>query len=159
MKSINPSTDYLNLHRYDATILDASNDFKNDLGQRITFYEDPILGEDGCVWVAFPDASVAFRSAFYDLDDMTAKTGSMFSPSECIKNGWSTDEDMDYVPRLVGVIAYYERNGYSEIAGVYDSEEQYIDALPSLEKYAKDHGFERITESVGASMVLKFETE
>lgn len=102
MKSINPSTDYLNLLRNDATILDASNDFKNDMGQRITFYEDPILGEDGQVWVAFPDHSVAFRSGFYDLSDMTAKVGNVFSPTECIKNGWSTDEDMDYVPRLVG---------------------------------------------------------
>ena len=101
MKSINPTEDLLNLHRLDATILDARNDFKNDLGQRITFYEDPTLGEEGCVWVAFPDYSVAFRSTFYDLNDMTAKVGSVFSPAECIKNGWSTDEDMDYVPRLI----------------------------------------------------------
>ena len=99
MKSINPNADYLNL--LDATILDSTNEFKNDLGQRITFFEDPILGEDGKVWVAFRDYSVAFRSDFYDLDDMTAKVGSIFSPAECIKNGWSTDEDMDYVPRLI----------------------------------------------------------
>jgi len=101
MKSINPTEDLLNLLRNDATIIDATRDFKNDLGQRITFYEDPTLGEDGCVWVSFPDYSVAFRSTFYDLDDMTAKLVSIFSPAECIKNGWSTDEDMDYVPRLV----------------------------------------------------------
>ena len=101
MKSINPSTDYLNLHRNDATILDATSDFKNDLGQRITFYEDPTLGEDSCVWVAFPEHSVAFLSTFYELDDMTSKTGSVFSFLECVENGWSPDEDMSYVPRLI----------------------------------------------------------
>ena len=101
MKSINPTEDLLNLHRLDATILDASNDFKNNLGQRITFYEDPTLGEDGCVWVAFPDYSVAFRSTFYELDDMTSKVGSVFTFLDCIENGWSEDDDMDYVPRLI----------------------------------------------------------
>lgn len=101
MKSINPTEDLLNLHRLDATILDARNDFKNDLGQRITFYEDPTLGEDGCIWVAFPDYGVAFLSHFFETDEMTSKVGSVFSLAECIKNGWSTDEDMDYVPRLV----------------------------------------------------------
>ena len=98
MKSINSNADYLNLQRLDAVILD---EFKNDLGQRIKFYEDPTLGEDSCVWVAFPDYSVAFLSDFFETDDMTAKIGGVFSPAECITNGWSTDEDMDYVPRLI----------------------------------------------------------
>ena len=101
MKSINPSTDLLNLHRLDATILNASNDFKNDLGQRITFFEDPTIGDEGFVWVAVPEHSVAFRSNFFETDDMTAKIGQVFSPDVCITNGWSTDEDMDYVPRLI----------------------------------------------------------
>ena len=101
MKSINPTEDLLNLHRLDATILNASDDFKNDLGQRITFFEDPTLGDEGCVWVAFPEHSVAFRSDFYETDDMTLKTGDVFSFLECVENRWSPDEDMDYVPRLI----------------------------------------------------------
>jgi len=101
MKSINPTEDLLNLHRLDATILDASNDFKNDLGQRITFFEDPTLGDEGFVWVVFPEHSVAFRSDFFETDDMTAKVGNVFSAEVCIKNGWSTYEDMDYVPRFI----------------------------------------------------------
>lgn len=101
MKSINPTEDLLNLHRNDAAILDARNEFKNDLGQRITFYEDPTLGEDSCIWVAFPDYEVAFLSTFYDLQDMTFKVGDYFSPEVCRKEGWSFGDDMDYVPRLV----------------------------------------------------------
>ena len=98
MKSINSNADYLNLQRLDAVVLD---EFKNDLGQRITFYEDPTLGEDSCIWVAFPEQEVAFLSDFFETDDMTAKIGQVFSPAVCITNGWSTDEDMDYVPRLI----------------------------------------------------------
>ncbi len=101
MKSINPTEDLLNLHRLDATILDASNDFKNDLGQRITFFEDPTLGDEGFVWVVFPEHSVAFRSDFFETDDMTKKVGGLYSTAECIAQGRSTDEDLDYVPRLI----------------------------------------------------------
>ena len=101
MKSINPTEDLLNLHRNNATILDASNDFKNDLGQRITFFEDPTLGDEGFVWVVFPEHSVAFRSDFFETDDMTKKLGGLYSTAECIAQGRSTDEDLDYVPRLI----------------------------------------------------------
>jgi len=158
MKSINPTEDLLNLHRNDAAILDARNDFKNDLGQRITFYEDPTLGEDSCIWVAFPDYEVAFLSSFYDLDDMTAKLGSVFTPAHCIKNGWSTDDDMDYVPRVMECFeAFYETDGYAQLAGVYDTEEEYINALPDLERFALKNGFNRVTEAMGLCMKLKFE--
>jgi hypothetical protein len=100
MKSINPNADYKNLQLSNAFQYQPY-EFKNDIGQRITFFEDPTLGEEGCVWVAFPEHSVAFRSNFYETDDMTLKTGSVFSFLECVENRWSPDEDMDYVPRLV----------------------------------------------------------
>ena len=102
MKSINPNADYLNLHRLNATILNASDEFKNDLGQSITFFEDPTLGEEGFIWVAFPEHSVAFRSDFYETDDMTTKVGDVFSPEDCVKNGYKSTDDMDYVPRVRG---------------------------------------------------------
>jgi hypothetical protein len=100
MKSINPNADYKNLQLSNAFQYQPY-EFKNDIGQRITFFEDPTLGEEGCVWVAFPEHSVAFRSNFYETDDMTLKTGDVFSSLECVENRWSPDEDMDYVPRLV----------------------------------------------------------
>jgi hypothetical protein len=100
MKSINPNADYLKLQQANACEYSPC-DFKNDLGQRIKFYEDPTLGDDSAVWVAFPEHGVAFLSDFFETDDMTAKVGNVFSAEVCIKNGWSTDEDMDYVPRLI----------------------------------------------------------
>ena len=101
MKSINPTEDYFNLHRNDATILNSSDDFRNDLGQRITFFEDPTLGEDGPVWVAFSDDKVAFRSSFFDTQDMTGKIHNIMTPAEAIKLGLDGSSDLDYVPRYV----------------------------------------------------------
>jgi hypothetical protein len=113
MKSINPNADYLNLHRLDATILNASDEFKNDLGQSITFFEDPTLGDESFVWVAFPEHSVAFLSDFFETDDMTTKFGDIRSAEECVKNGYKSTDDTDYVPRL--------RNG-KMILKFYDEE-------------------------------------
>lgn len=62
------------------------------------FYEHPFKGEDANVIVAFPDFGVAYNSAFYDLEDMTATYHSigMFMDD--------ADEDMDYVPYLFDVL-------------------------------------------------------
>jgi len=100
MKSINPNADYKNLQLSNACQY-LPYEFKNDLGQRITFFEDPTLGDEGFVWVAFPEHSVAFRSDFFETDDMTAKLGGLYSTADCILQGRSTDDDLDYVPRLI----------------------------------------------------------
>ena len=47
----------------------------NSLGQEIIFVEHPIHGDEVPVIVMFPDQERAFRTDFFELDDMTAEHG------------------------------------------------------------------------------------
>jgi hypothetical protein len=45
------------------------------------------------------------------------------------------------------IIAYYESNQTAEVAGVFETEEDYMEALPYLEAKAAEYRM-RVTESV-----------
>lgn len=66
----------VNLYRFTlanrAHILGA---MRNQLNQVVVFVEDPIEGEDETIICTFPELRVAFRSDFYELDDMMARHG------------------------------------------------------------------------------------
>lgn len=83
---------------YNAQVL---GEFTNDLGQRMRFYEDPVYGEDADILVGFIDFGVAFRTGFFDLNDMTAKLADVISAESCIKFDFDPSADSDYVPRYV----------------------------------------------------------
>jgi hypothetical protein len=46
------------------------------------------------------------------------------------------------------VKAYFETNSHCELIAVFNNEETYLACLPSLEKLAKKHNFDKVTESV-----------
>ena len=77
---------------------DCLGSHTNDMGQQMLFFEHPFKGEDANVIVAFPEFKVAFNSAFFDLEEITATYHSigMFKDEP--------DEDMDYVPYLFDVL-------------------------------------------------------
>jgi hypothetical protein len=66
----------VNLYRFiyvnKAHILGA---MRNQLNQLIVFVEDPIEGEDETIICTFPELKLAFRSDFYELNDMMARHG------------------------------------------------------------------------------------
>jgi hypothetical protein len=54
------------------------------------------------------------------------------------------------------VKAYFETNSHCELIAVFNDEETYEACLPALEKLAKKHNFDRVTESVVENFNFKF---
>jgi hypothetical protein len=53
----------------DALVL---TEFVNDVYQYVVLVEHPFHGEDYGICVMFPEYDVAFRSNFFDIDDLTS---------------------------------------------------------------------------------------
>ena len=49
-------------------------EFVNDVCQHVLLVEHPFYGEDYGVCVMFPEHEVAFRSGFYDIDDLVSNS-------------------------------------------------------------------------------------
>ena len=96
MKNTTPQANFQRLGDMNAFKLGEN---VNDMNQRMEFFEDPTLGDEGFVWVSFPHFKVAFVSDFFDTNDMKGKVRDLYTEEE-IKaiNG---NLDLDYVPRLV----------------------------------------------------------
>lgn len=46
------------------------------------------------------------------------------------------------------VEVYFETNGFATRVAIFDDEETYFACLPALEKLAKKHNFNKVTENV-----------
>lgn len=44
----------------------------NTIGQEVTFYEHPVLGDTSTIIIVFHDSKLAFYSNFFETDDMTS---------------------------------------------------------------------------------------
>ena len=65
-----PTAFYSYLTSNGASVL---NEFLNDAHQNVILAEHPRYGEDGGVCTMFPEYEVAFRTDFYDTEDLTAR--------------------------------------------------------------------------------------
>lgn len=52
------------------------------------------------------------------------------------------------------VKAYFENKHYSELVAIFQDEETYETCLPALEKLAKKHNFNMVTESVVERLIV-----
>lgn len=64
--------DYQNLINDNLTVYD---EFVNSIGQRITFVEDPMKGDEVQIICISHELQLAAYSDFFDLDDMLASHG------------------------------------------------------------------------------------
>jgi hypothetical protein len=71
---MNSSSFYSFLTNDDAFVL---AEFFNDIRQYVVLVEHPFHGEDYGVCVMFPEHKVAFRSGFYDIDDLVSNSDYM----------------------------------------------------------------------------------
>lgn len=91
---------YAKLVNQKATRLTPFN-FKNDMGQKVSFYEDPQSGDAGQIWAVFEDFKAAFITDFFETDDMTGIVSDLIPVNECLKRGMNPYADLDYTPRLI----------------------------------------------------------
>ena len=65
-----PTALYSYLTSNSASVL---NEFRNDAHQIVILAEHPRYGEDGGICIMFPEHEVAFRTDFFDTEDLLAR--------------------------------------------------------------------------------------